>query len=109
LTFLNATSAFNLENSLLFLLFYCAYQLKCICSYTKRFLIYLYCFDCILLRIVLKNSQIKFYFLICLFILIVEITKIGEKEYLNSVIGMQLNGEYVAAYMGSQLQLHSVF
>lgn len=38
----------------------------------------------------------------------IEITKIGEKEYLNSVISMQLNGEYVAAYMGSQLQLHSV-
>jgi hypothetical protein len=37
-----------------------------------------------------------------------EIFKIGEKEYLNSVIGMQLNGEYVAAYMGNQLQLHSV-
>ena len=37
-----------------------------------------------------------------------EIFKIGEKEYLNSVVGMQLNGEYVAAYMGNQLQLHSV-
>ena len=37
-----------------------------------------------------------------------EIFKIGEKEYLNSVTAMQLNGEYVAAYMGSQLQLHAV-
>jgi hypothetical protein len=34
--------------------------------------------------------------------------KICEKEYLNSLISMQLNGEYVAAYMGVQLQLHSV-
>jgi hypothetical protein len=37
-----------------------------------------------------------------------EISKIGEKEYLNSVIGMQLSNEYAAAFMGNQLQLHSV-
>ena len=37
-----------------------------------------------------------------------ELIKMGEKEYLNSVIGMQLSGDYVAAFMGAQLQLHSV-
>lgn len=37
-----------------------------------------------------------------------EIIKIGEKEYLNSVVGMQLNSEYVAAHMGNQIQLHSL-
>ena len=27
---------------------------------------------------------------------------------MNSVIGMQLNAEYVAAHMGNQIQLHSL-
>ena len=34
--------------------------------------------------------------------------KIGEKEYLNTVTELKLNGIYAAALMGNQLQLHSV-
>lgn len=37
-----------------------------------------------------------------------EIQKIGEREYLNSINEFKLNDEYVAALMGSQLQLHTL-
>lgn len=38
----------------------------------------------------------------------IEIQRIGEKEYLNSITELQLNDDYVAVLMGNQLQLHSV-
>lgn len=57
--------------------------------------------------LILKNDQ-DFETNLFLIFHILEILKIGEKEYLNSVVGMQLNGDYAAAYMGNQLQLHTV-
>ena len=60
----------------------------------------------------LLNTQIfccDFFFNSALFALkFKEIYKISDKEYLNTVTAMQLNGDYVAAFMGNQLQLHAV-
>ncbi len=47
-------------------------------------------------------------FNIIYFRLFSEIQRIGEREYLNSITDFQLNDDYVAVLMGTQLQLHSV-